>query len=170
MRSPSSRSVPYEPGRHVVDRFDSGRPPLDEWLRTHAAHAKSLGTAGTFVWLASGQVVGYYALAPHRVARSDVAAAIGRGSPDAIPAYLIGKLALDRSLQGKGFGGALLLDALVRLVAVADHGPPARLLVVGAIDAEAAAFYAHFGFVAASDRPHALAMKVSTARAFLSNL
>ncbi len=39
-------------------------------------------------------VVGYYALAAHRVAREDVPTKIGRGGPTEIPAVLLARLAL----------------------------------------------------------------------------
>jgi GNAT superfamily N-acetyltransferase len=58
---------------------------------------------------------------------------------------LLARLALDRSLHGQGLGGALLAEALARVVAVAET-VAARFVVVDAIDKHAAGFYEHYGF------------------------
>lgn len=58
---------------------------------------------------------------------------------------LLARLALDRSLQGQGLGGALLAEALGRVVVVTNT-VAARFVVVAAIDERAAAFYEHHGF------------------------
>ena len=58
---------------------------------------------------------------------------------------LLARLALDKTLHGQGLGGALLADALARVV-VATHTVAARFVVVDAIDASAVAFYEHHGF------------------------
>jgi hypothetical protein len=50
--------------------------------------------------------VAYFSLASHLVVRADLPAKLGRGSPDAIPAVLLARLALDRSLRGRGSVGS----------------------------------------------------------------
>ena len=131
-----------------LDSFSSGQPSLDEWLRQSARHADAIRSGRTWVWTArEAVVVAYFALAGHVIERGDLPARLGRGSPDRIPAVLIARLALDESLQGRGFGGALLADALSRIVAATDI-VAARFVVVDAIDARAADFYAHYGFQA----------------------
>lgn len=102
----------------------------------------------TWVWTARDEVVlAYFALGGHVIERDSLPARLGRGSPDRIPAVLIARLALDESFQGRGFGGALLADALSRTVAATDI-VAARFAVVDAIDARAADFCAHYGFQA----------------------
>lgn len=89
-------------------------PPDRRKKTSFAGHAESANTGRTFVWVeaASRAVVGYFTLAAHLLRRADVPKAVGRGAPDAIPAILLARLALDRSLQGQGLGARLLLDAL----------------------------------------------------------
>lgn len=70
---------------------------------------------------------------------------LGRGSPISIPAVMLARLALDVGLHGEGLGGELLWDALTRARAASDI-TAARLVVVDAINAQAAAFYEHHGF------------------------
>jgi len=144
---PLIRSHPFDPARHGVEEFECGNASLGSWLRNHAAVAARMRTAGTYVWVADGQVVGYYAVAPHAVVRDALPSKVRSNAPDPIPAYIIGKLALSTGLQGKGLGSALLLDALTRLVSVADTAP-GRVVVVDAIDEAARAFYLACGLVA----------------------
>lgn len=111
-------------------------------------------------------MVAYFTLAAHLVRRVDVPARVGRGSPDAIPAILLARMALDRSLHGRGLGGQLLLDALERAVDASARAA-ARLVVVDAIDEHAASFYAHYGFRPCPD-PRRLVRKTSEIAAALS--
>jgi Acetyltransferase (GNAT) domain len=74
---------------------------------------------------------------------------------------LLARLALDRSLQGQGLGGELLVDALSRAVQASEVAA-ARLVVVDAIDEAAAAFYEHHGFVAVPGNRQRLVQKSTT--------
>jgi GNAT superfamily N-acetyltransferase len=153
--------------RHDLSRFDSGKPDLDRWLREHARGAAARRTGRTFVSLdADSSVIAYYTIAAHLLERADLPLSIGRGSPDRIPAVLLARLALDRTLHGQGHGGMLLADALARIVA-ATEVVAARFVVVDAIDERAASFYEHHGFrrIPDSDR---LIQKVSDIAAALN--
>jgi GNAT superfamily N-acetyltransferase len=146
------RSQPYDPHRHDTESFVSGEPALDEWLRRHAAGADARRTARTFVWTAASEtgqlpesVIAYYSLTGHRLVRDELPRKLGRGSPDEIPAVLLARLAVDRSAQGAGVGGAVLADALARVVE-ATSIVAARFVVVDALHERAATFYEHHGF------------------------
>jgi len=152
---------------HLLEEFTSGNHALDDWLHHHARHAQSMRTARTFVWHGGEKVVvAYFSLAAHLVVRADLPPRLGRGSPDAIPAVLLARLALDRSLQGQGLGGELLVDALSRAVQASDVAA-GRLVVVDAIDEAAAAFYEHHGFVAVPGNRQRLVQKVNDIAAAL---
>lgn len=142
------RSEALDPDRHDLSALDSGEPALDGWLREHAAGAEARRVARTFVWVADQRadlVVGYYSLTGHRLVREALPTSIGRGSPAEIPAVLLARLALDRGQHGTGAGGALLADALGRIV-VATQTVAARFVVVDALHEHAARFYEHHGF------------------------
>lgn len=154
--------------QHDLDGFNSGKPELDAWLRSSAAHAAAMNTGRTFVWHAGdGRVVAYFTLAAHLVAHESLPSKVGRGSPDAIPAVLLARLALHRSLHGQGLGSELLWDALSRAVA-ASHQVAARLVVVDAIDEDAVSFYQHHGFIPVPGNPHRLVQKMTSIEAALS--
>lgn len=126
-------------------------------------------TAQTFVWLdGEGQVVGYFSLAAHLVVRADLPKKVGRGSPASIPALLLARLALHGDLHGDGLGGELLWDALTRGRAASDVAA-ARLVVVDAINLQAAAFYQHHGFKPIPDNPNRLVQKMSDIAAALDH-
>jgi GNAT superfamily N-acetyltransferase len=148
---------------HDLAKFASGHGDLDAWLRKHAVHSDATGTARTYVWLdEEGDVSAYYSLTPHLVRRAELSVKQGRGSPDAIPAILLARLALDRALQGTGLGSVLVADALgIAVEAIRKAG--GRLIVVDAIDERAAGFYAHHGFTPVPENPHRLVLKARTA-------
>ena len=95
-------------------------------------------------------MIAYYSLTGHRLVRNDLPRKIGRGSPDEIPAVLLARLAVDRGAQGGGIGGAVLADALGRVVE-ATSIVAARFVVVDALHERAATFYEHHGFTRIPD-------------------
>ncbi len=136
---------------HDLARFDSGNEDLDGWLRRHALTAQQMDSARTFVATRADQVVGYFSLTVGSVLRQDAPAKLVRG----LPAYPVGmvllaRLAVDRDEQGKGFGATLLAEALRKAVAAGETAA-ARLIVVDAVDEQAARFYERHGFVRAPD-------------------
>jgi GNAT superfamily N-acetyltransferase len=158
---------------HELDQFVSGQPILDQWLRERARIAHAQGTARTWVWIGAGskRVVAYFSIAPTQVAREELTSSQA-GGVSVVPAYLLARLALDRSLHGQGLGSELLVDALTRIVSAADVAG-GRLVVVDAIDEPAAAFYTRHDFLPARNGneaayPRRMVMKVATARRALA--
>ena len=140
-------SVGWDPDAHDAVGFDSGVAELDDWLRDYAAVASVRGLARTFVWIdGAGRVRAYYSLTAHKLSRDTLPSPSARGVPREIPAILIAKLALDRSLQSQGMGAALVADALQR-VATAARLVGARLAVVDAMTDDVVGFYERLGFV-----------------------
>lgn len=140
------RSEPFDPDRHDVSGFSCGEEVLDVWLREQAVAASRHGTARTWVWLDDkARVVGYYALAAHKITREQVPSRIGRGGPIEIPAVLLARLALSEHLRGRGLGAVLVADALERVV-LATQTVAARVVVVDALAEPVARFYEALGF------------------------
>lgn len=77
---------------------------------------------------------------------------------------LLARLAVHRGEQGKGLGGLLLTEALRKAV-VAGGAAAARLVVVDAIDEDAANFYARRGFTPAPEHPLRLYRRMAEVRA-----
>ncbi len=157
---------------HDLSAFASGNDELDSWLRRHALAAQQMDSARTFVLVRRGQhaanpVAGYVSLTMGSVLRAEAPTKLVRG----LPAYPVGmvllaRLAVDRSEQGTGLGALLLAEALRKAVA-AGEAAAARLVVVDAIDDQAAKFYAHHGFITAPGHPLRLYRRMQDIRASL---
>lgn len=153
--------------QHHITTFTSGQDTLDGWIRRHGLAAQDMDSARTFLLVGDDGVVGYFSLTMGSVRRADAPAMLVR----AMPAYPVGmvllaRLAVHRLHQGEGHGALLLAEALRKAVA-AGEAAAARLVVVDAIDDQAAAFYAHHGFVAAPEHPMRLYRRMKDIRASL---
>lgn len=149
-------------GNHQLEGFACGVDELDDWLIRHARTATGHGTRTYLLVDESGRVVGYFAVAPHYLARGEAPPRLGRGATSRIPAILLAKLALEQSLQGSGLGSELLLHAL-RTVVEAARTAGGRVVIVDAINDEASQFYERHDFQPLPQNPRRLAMKLSTA-------
>ena len=150
-----------------LSQFDSGRAVLDDWLRQRAMRNESAGASRTYVVCDGSRVVGYYCLASGSVESRGTPGRVRRNMPDPIPVMLMGRLAVDRTQQGTGLGRALLKDAVLRTLTAAEIGG-VRALLVHALDASAAAFYRHNGFLASPLDPFVLMLPLDTARRALA--
>lgn len=152
---------------HDVSQFDSGNDSLDQWLQRDARRAHGAGISRTTVWTAANDraVVAYHAIAPTQIARIDLPSRSLSGGYSQVPGYLIGRLALDKSLHGQGLGTQLLLDALERIVEAAERAG-GRVILVDAIDDAAHRFYRHHDFHAI-EKSNRLVMKLATAAAIV---
>ena len=146
---------------HDVSEFSCGDADLDDWLRRHAHTARGQGTRTYVVVDDAGVVVGYFAIAPHLLARDDASVRLARGAPDRIPAILLAKLALDSSLQGRGLGSELLVVALGVIVAAAKRAG-GRIVLVDATSDDAREFYERHDFERLPGHTHRLFMKLSS--------
>ncbi|MDR6495221.1 putative N-acetyltransferase YhbS [Paraburkholderia terricola] len=90
-------------------------------------------------------MLAYYALASGAVAVDAAPGRFRRNMPDPIPVVVLGRLAVDRSLQGRGVGRALMRDAGQRVLQAAD-AIGIRGLIVHALSTEAQTFYERIGF------------------------
>ena len=87
------------------------------------------------------RILGYFTLSAATVVPADEK----RLPRHAIPAALVGRLAVEASVARRGLGGLLLADA-VKKAAVAAETVAMAVMVVDPIDERAEAFYAAFGF------------------------
>ncbi len=138
--------------RHGVDGFDSGEAELDEWLLGRAWRNQVAGFTRTYVTTDGERVVGFHAVSAFSVLRSSATGRSRRQAPRQIPAILLGRLAVDRSAQGRGVGAALLHHAMEITVAAGD-AVGVRVLVVTALNPSAAAFYERFGLQTSPTNP-----------------
>lgn len=152
--------------QHALGSFDSGVLSLDDWLRRRAMQNQSSGASRTFVACDDTRVAGYYALAASAVAPDAATGRFRRNMPDPVPVAVLGRLAIDKSFQGKGLGRALFRDAAVRVLAAADS-IGIRGMLVHAISDEAKAFYVGLGLDVSPLEPMTLMATVADLKASL---
>lgn len=130
---------------HDLSGFCSGVESLDAWLKTKAMKNQVNGASRTFVLCEGDRALTYYALASSSVAAGDASGRFRRNMPDPIPVVVLGRLAVDQALHGKGIGRALVRDAAQRIVQAADT-IGIRGVLVHALSTDAKAFYERIGF------------------------
>ena len=154
---------------HDVSNFDSGNDVLDAWLRRHAFAAQRMDSARTFVIIRADRVVGYFSLTMGSVLRAERPPKLVRCMPGyPVGIVLLARLAVDRSQQGRGIGAMLLAEALRKAFAAGEVAA-ARLIVVDAVDEDAAAFYRRYGFVQAPENPLRFYRRMKDVRASLDS-
>lgn len=138
---------------HETDHFDCGLGSLNDYLDKRAFSDQKAGKSRTYVIARGQQVVGYFSMTAASIEPRDATerAAKGQGS-QAIPAVLIGRLAIASSEQGQGLGSALLVEALRKAAAAADT-IGVRVVLVDALDEGVRGFYVRHGFEASQTDP-----------------
>lgn len=155
--------------RRTHDRtdFDCGTPLLDGFIRSYASQNERSGTSRTFVAVRPGsaRVCAYFSIAAGSLVLQSIPKHNRRNLiRQPVPIALLGRLAVDRSEQGKGLGRIMLADALDRIVHAAES-IGIHAIEVHALDAAARSFYERFGFTSLLDDPLHLYLPVSRARA-----
>ena len=114
-----------------------------------------MNSSQTYIAVSDATVVGYYTIVAGEVRHADAPERVVKGMPrHPIPLLVLARLAVHSEWQGRGVGAGLLLDALERVLQVADI-VGVRALSVHAKDDSAAEFYRHFGFVrSVTDKRH----------------
>lgn len=148
--------------------FDCGEESLNLYLRRYARQNHERNIARTFVALDGGsQVLGYYSLASTSIEFKSLPENYAKRVPKyPVPAARIARLAVDRSMQGKGLGARLLVDALKRIL-TASTEIGMYIVLVDAKDDRAKAFYRHYGFVELANEPMTLFLPIQTVRGLL---
>ena len=150
---------------HDRKAFSCGVPPLDRYLHELATQDMRRRVSNCFVALdAAGTIVAYYTFAATSFPLADLPPELTKRLPRyaALPAGLIGRLAVDQRFRRQRLGGALIMDATRR---AANADPSIFALVVDAKDEAAAAFYRHVGFQPFASRPMSLFLPIATALA-----
>lgn len=150
--------------------FRSGSRPLDESFARHALPNDRAGISRCFVLRqdapGSPIVCGFYTLSMASIQTDAVRASLkGRLPRYALPVALIGRLAVDERARGRGFGEALLIDAIMRVVGIGD-GVGCVGIIVDAKDERAEGFYARYDFVTVESEvwPRRMFLPMVTAR------
>jgi GNAT superfamily N-acetyltransferase len=147
---------------HQVRDFKCGKNSLDLFIRKYALLNQRADSSQTYVVHLNQVVMGYYSLVFSSVKQEDSPAAIQESMPAnyPVPVMLFARFAVDKTMQGRGIGTALLKDAFLRTVGASEIGGLAAILV-DAIDDKMVEFYRNYGFedCPAGERKLMIAMK-----------
>ncbi|MGQ0598946.1 GNAT family N-acetyltransferase [Aquabacterium sp.] len=142
--------------------FDSGSQALDRYFREQVSQDVRRRVATCFVALTDDQrVAAYYTLASASVPLTALPVDVVKKLPRyrAVPVVRMGRLAVDQVFKGQGLGGAMLADALMRVM---RSEIAAYALLVDAKDESAARFYRHHGFIALPESPLTLFLPLAS--------
>jgi predicted N-acetyltransferase YhbS len=145
--------------QHDRSALSCGVEPLDRYLREQARQDARKRVAAPFVLCegTSNAVLGYYTLSALSVDVGAWPEDMAKKLPKypLVPATLLGRLAVDMRLRGKGAGEHLLVDALRRALE-ASREVASVAVVVDAKDDSAVSFYRRYGFIGFADQPRRL--------------
>ena len=164
MTAPTWEEVPL--GRqHDRTAFDCRDADLNIYLRRYARQNHDSGGAKCFVASPAAEptrILGFYTLSPASIDYTRTPAVAKKGlARYEVPVFRLGRLAVDRSVQGRGLGGALLLRAAKRCILVAQEAGGVALLIDAKND-EVARWYAGYGAVPLLDAPLSLVLPFAT--------
>jgi len=120
---------------HILTPFCCGVDSMDNWLKQRAMKNQLSGASRTFVCCDDAKVMAYYSLASSAVTTNTAPGRFRRNMPDPIPVVVL----------GKGVGRALVRDAGLRVIQVAET-IGIRGMLVHALSDEARDFYLRVGF------------------------
>lgn len=156
---------------HDRKSFHCGVAELDDWFQRRSSQDQRRNIANVFVACDETLgIVGFYSLSSFTLELEDVPPEIASKLPryGKVPCALIGRLARDERVHGKGMGELLLADAIKRIIG-ASRTIAVFAIVVDAKDANTSKFYETFGFRSLPLHPHRLFLLMSTAIAALGN-
>lgn len=135
--------------KHHRHSFSCGSQDLDDYLKYFASQDRKRRIGRIFVASIiqpSFDIIGYYTISAASFKREELPRKDAKKLPHyPVPAAIIGRLAVDRSWQGRGIGKFLLMDALDRIVS-ASKIVAINAIVVDAKNEKAKSFYERYGF------------------------
>ncbi len=155
---------------HDRKTFDCGDAGLNQFLQRHARQSHDKGGAKTFLAVDdtnNKKILGFYSLSPASIAYERTPEIIKRGlARHEVPVFRLGRLAVDRSVQGGGLGGQLLLSAGRRCLLVATQAGGVALLI-DATNERVAQWYASYGAIPLEDAALSLLLPFATIHSVL---
>jgi predicted N-acetyltransferase YhbS len=134
---------------HLKKSFVCESESLTKYLHEQASQDMRKKLAVCFVCCNEAkEVLGYYTLSSASLGNHQIPDSYKRKLPQnyQAPVILLGRLARHIATKGQGMGELLLLDALFRAFELSNKSIGAMAVLVDPIDANAAQFYAAYGF------------------------
>jgi ribosomal protein S18 acetylase RimI-like enzyme len=149
--------------QHDRTRFNCGIAALDGYFRTQATQDARRRASACYVAVQDeiNTVAGFYTLAAGSVPLTDLPESLSKRLPryPLVPVARVGRLAVDRSCQGRQLGAAQRADAALRAL---RSEVAVFALVVDAKDDAAVRFYRHHGFDVYGGQPRQLIVPLAS--------
>jgi ribosomal protein S18 acetylase RimI-like enzyme len=132
--------------------FNCDKPVLNEYIKSFAGQDIKRNLSACFV-LENGahDIIGYYTISNDGIPKTQLPDDFVKKLPyNSLPVTLLGRLAVDVSYKGKGYGEMLLMDALKKCYENRTVIASAAI-IVDPIDENAIKFYAKYGFILLPD-------------------
>ncbi|MEM9922199.1 MAG: GNAT family N-acetyltransferase [Cyanobacteria bacterium P01_D01_bin.50] len=150
---------------HDRESFDCGKPQLNNYLKKIAGQDAKKGYSKTFAATTEvnkKKIVGYYCTSASSIELENIPENLSKRLPKyPAPAMLIGRLAVDKGMQGQRLGETLLMHALNKAVRATSE-IAIFAVRVDALDEEPKKFYLHYGFKAFKDKKFSLLLPMKT--------
>lgn len=151
--------------QHDIASFNCGTKELDIYLKEKAGQETEKKVTAVYVIheIGTRKIAGFYTLSSYSIEPSTLPAEIIKKLPKypTLPATLVGRLAVDKKLQGKKIGRYLLLDALDRSFRLSKEiGSVA--VIVDAKNEKSRNFYEKYGFKQFHQHPLKLYLLIAT--------
>ncbi|MGF7146461.1 ribosomal protein S18 acetylase RimI-like enzyme [Sphingomonas zeicaulis] len=172
-----ARIAAFDPDVHDRVAFACGVEQVDNYFRRTANKLARADNVRLYVMTTPDDaVIGFYSLNAHSIDFADLPRKYARTRPGhgQIPAAYISMIGVDGRFAGQGFGGDLLVDALVRIARAADQvGIAAVMLDVLDCGDPAAVerrlgLYTGYGFTPLPSQPLRLFMPIGTLRGLVA--
>ncbi|PZR28517.1 MAG: GNAT family N-acetyltransferase [Citrobacter freundii] len=155
-------------GIHEKEKFQCGKPLLDDYLHKQAKQDIKRKLSACFVLADQQSVKGYYTLSTASLDRAQLPPEVIKKLPPSytnLPMTLLGRLAVSVEWQRQGIGELLLVDALKRCY-LASLQVGSMAVIVDPIDEDAVKFYDRYGFIRLSDSGKMLLPMATVAQLF----
>jgi predicted GNAT family N-acyltransferase len=154
--------------RHKKSDFCSGISELDGYLQRQAGQDAKRNLSAVHVLAdEDGNIIGYYTLSQNSIVVDELPEEYSKRLPPnrTVACTLLGRLAVDRQFQGRGYGRDLLFYALKKSAAFSQE-IASYAVVVDAIGLDTKRFYLKYGFMEFASQPLRLFLPTKT----ISNL
>ena len=128
--------------------FDCGRSKLNDYLKIYISQDLRRGLSKAYVAIEAGQpkIIAYYTLSSAQIGCHETPEKWKKNvGVYPVPCSLIGRLAVDKTMHGKGLGEELLMHAYSTVEKAAKH-IGIKAIIVDAEDSDAEKFYLKYGF------------------------
>ena len=136
--------------KYDKSKFTCGYELLDNYIRKQAKQDVNRDLSACYVLTDENDIVkGYYTLSANSIKREEFSDDLVKKLPPSyseLPTILLGRLAIDESIKGNGYGEKILLDALNRSLTISES-MGSIAVVVDPIDEKAQNFYSQYGFI-----------------------